>query len=80
MKRFLGMSQEEITENELMWREEAGEQLAPVADAAGEMRTAGITPGGMSAEQAGQDEMAPEDMAAQVEAGADGDATAEPTQ
>jgi hypothetical protein len=76
MKRFLGLSQEEITENERMWKEERGATLAPATDAAAEMRTAGITPGGMAADAAGQEAEAPEDMAAAAEAGAEGAAAA----
>jgi hypothetical protein len=79
MKRFLGLSQEEITENERMWKEENGANLAALTDAAAEMRTAGITPGGMAADISAQDAEAPEDMAAAAEAGAEGaaDATTE---
>jgi hypothetical protein len=72
MKRFLGMSQEEITENERMWREEQGARLAPLTDSAAEMRSAGITPGGMAADLGSQTAEAPEDMAAAAEAGATG--------
>jgi hypothetical protein len=72
MKRFLGMSQEEITENERMWREEQGARLAPTTDSAAEMRSAGITPGGMAADLGAQTAEAPEDMAAAAEAGATG--------
>jgi len=72
MKRFLGMTQEEITENERMWREEQGANLAPATDAGGEMRSAGITPGGMAADLGSQTAEAPEDMAAAAEAGAAG--------
>ncbi len=72
MKRFLGMTQDEITENEKLWREEQGARLAPVTDAAAEMRSAGITPGGMSADLGAQTAEAPEDMAAAAEAGAAG--------
>ncbi len=72
MKRFLGLSQEEITENERMWKEERGATLASATDAAAEMRSAGITPGGMSADMGSQDEEAPEDLAAA--AGQEGEA------
>jgi hypothetical protein len=71
MKRFLGLSQEEITENERMWKEENGANLAALTDAAAEMRTAGITPGGMAADIGAQDAEAPEDMAAAAEGAAD---------
>jgi len=51
MKRFLGMSDEEIAENERMWREENDENLqTPEADAAGEMRGAGISAAGISSD------------------------------
>jgi hypothetical protein len=72
MKRFLGMTQDEITENERLWREEQGARLAPTTDAAAEMRSAGITPGGMAADLGAQSAEAPEDMAAAAEAGATG--------
>jgi hypothetical protein len=72
MKRFLGMTQEEITENERMWREEQGANLASATDASGEMRSAGITPGGMAADLGSQTAEAPDDMAAAAEAGATG--------
>jgi hypothetical protein len=70
MKRFLGMSEDEIKENERMWREENGANLQGQADSQSQLRSAGITPGGMAADVASQTEEAPEDMAA--EAGADG--------
>jgi hypothetical protein len=73
MKRFLGMSQEEITENEHMWREENTGEGAVAGDAASELRGAGITPGGIDADMASQDAEAPEDMAADA-AGAEGGA------
>jgi hypothetical protein len=79
MKRFLGLTQEEITENERMWKEERGTSLAAPLDAAAEMRSAGITPGGMAADTAGQDAEAPEDMAAAAEPGAEGGAPAAET-
>jgi len=44
MKRFLGLSQEEIAENERLWMEENDENLTDLVtdDAAGEMRGAGL--------------------------------------
>jgi hypothetical protein len=71
LKRFLGLTQEEITENELLWREENAESLKPKQDAAGEMRSAGITPGAIGAEAGAIGAEAPPDMAAAAEAGAD---------
>jgi hypothetical protein len=68
LKRFLGMSAEEIAENERMWREENDENLgSPQTDSAGEMRTAGISSAGIGADLgAGEDidtsqEPAPQD-------------------
>ena len=72
MKRFLGMTQEEITENERMWREEQGGNLKPVLDAAGQMRSVGITPSGTQADLAGQEAEAPQE--APVDTGAEGEA------
>ena len=72
MKRFLGMTQEEITENERMWREEQGGNLKPVLDAAGQMRSVGITPSSTQADLAGQTAEAPQE--APVDTGAEGEA------
>jgi hypothetical protein len=72
LKRFLGLTQEEITENERMWKEENGGKLTPSNDAAGDMRSMGITPGGMSSDMADQSAEAPLDMAAAAEPGAEG--------
>ena len=45
MERFLGLSQEEIAENERLWREENDENIENLVidDLSGEMRTAGIS-------------------------------------
>ena len=77
LQRFLGLSQEEVTENERLWQEENGANLASAVDASGQMRAAGITPGGIEADMAGQTAEAPEDMAAEAgAAGAEGDMAA----
>jgi hypothetical protein len=68
MKRFLGMTEDEIKENERLWREENGANLRPSLDAQSELRSSGITPGGMSADIGSQEEEAPLDMAAAAEA------------
>ncbi len=49
MKRFLGMTTEEIAENEKMWREENIDQGTNLS-AGAELRSAGITAGGLSAD------------------------------
>jgi hypothetical protein len=49
LKRFLGLTQEEIAENEELWKEENGMSLkAPSASS--ELRTGGITSGGMESD------------------------------
>jgi hypothetical protein len=68
LKRFLGLTEEEIKENERLWREEQGDNLAAPMDASGAMRSVGITPGGLGAE--GTEAEAAPDMAAAAEAGA----------
>ena len=61
LKRFLGLSDEEIAENERLWREENDEMLEqPSTDAAGEMRSAGISGAGISADLDGAEDIAPE--------------------
>src|SRR6056300_214102 len=64
LKRFLGLSQEEVTENELMWKEENGTKIAQEAEASAQMRSVGVSPNDMSAEAGAQDAEAPDDMAA----------------
>jgi hypothetical protein len=66
MKRFLGMTEDEIKENEKLWREENGLTGKALSDAAAEMRGAGVTPASLSADLGSQTEEAPEDMAAQA--------------
>jgi len=75
LKRFLGLTQEEITENEQMWKEENGGKLSSV-NTAGELRSVGVTPGSIGDEMSGQSAEAPLDMAAAAEGGADAGADA----
>ncbi len=72
MKRFLGLSEDEIKENEKLWREENGSNLQSAPDAQSQLRSAGITPGGMAADFGDQDAEASPDMAAMAEPGAEG--------
>ena len=67
LKRFLGLSEEEIKENERMWREENSGNLKPAPDASSEMRSIGITPGTLGAETGAQDQEADPAMAAAAE-------------
>ena len=50
MKRFLGMSDEEMAENERMWAEENGKGSAIPTDSSGEMRSAGISQAGIDSD------------------------------
>ena len=78
MKRFLGMTEDEVKENERLWREENGANLTAPADAQSQLRGIGVTPGGMAADAGAQDAEAPLDMAAAAEPGADAGAEAAP--
>jgi hypothetical protein len=75
MQRFLGMTQEEIAENERLWREENDEtlQTAPT-DASGELRSVGISSAGISADVSGAEDIADID----AEPGAPGEDAAPP--
>lgn len=78
MKRFLGMTEDEVKENERLWREENGANLTAPADAQSQLRGIGVTPGGMAADVGGQEAEAPLDMAAAAEPGAEAGAEAAP--
>jgi hypothetical protein len=70
MKRFLGLNDEEIAENERMWAEENGKGQPTYTDAAGELRSAGLSAAGIEGDLgASADLSAPEDM----EGGEDGE-------
>ena len=47
MTRYLGLTEEELVENERMWREEQGDAAKAPAEQAG-LRSVGISPGGIS--------------------------------
>jgi hypothetical protein len=82
MKRFLGMTDEEIAENERLWREENDENItSPGTDASSEMRGAGISSAGISADLGGIEDEAATDVAPEVggdEAAAPADTGAAP--
>ena len=70
MKRFLGMTDQEIAENERLWREENEENITmPQEDADTSLRGAGVTGAGIGADLAAGDAEAPVD--ASVEGGED---------
>ena len=61
MKRYLGLSEEELAENERLWREENEENLEPTpGDPSAEMRDAGISSAGIGADLGGIEDEAPE--------------------
>jgi len=62
LKRYLGLSEQEISENEQMWKEERTQAKAPGAKGT-DLRSVGVTPAGLEADiTAGQEfgQMAPE--------------------
>jgi len=63
LKRFLGLTAEEIAENEQMWREENVDTETPL-NAQGEMRSAGITTSGLGSDMAslGQSDAGTEEL------------------
>jgi len=74
LKRFLGLTEEELAENERMWREENDENLDPIpGDAAAEMRS-----GGLSSAALGDDLGGVEDEAGMEPTPTDGGAGAGP--
>ena len=61
MKRFLGMSDEELAENERLWREENEDNLEPIpGDADAEMRDAGISSAGIAGDLGSIEDEAPD--------------------
>jgi hypothetical protein len=67
LKRFLGMTDEDLAENEKMWKEENGEGKA-MPDAAGELRGAGVSPTTIEQDATdAQGEEVPDDLAAGVD-------------
>ena len=57
LKRFLGLTEEEIVENEQMWREEADEPDLQTTQGQ-DLRSIGVTPAGMEADLQAGEEMA----------------------
>jgi len=86
LKRFLGLSQEEIQENEVMWRQENIMGDTGTAQAPGqEMRGIGITPGGIQQDLDSMEgnelnpDAPPTGMSAESGAGPSGQAQSAPT-
>ena len=63
LKRFLGLTEEEVAENERLWAQENGKGEPSHTDAAGELRSAGLSAGGLEADLgAAADLTAPDDL------------------
>ena len=63
LKRFLGLTDEEIAENERSWAEENGKGEATATDSAGELRSAGLSASGIEGDLGMSADMdAPEGM------------------
>jgi len=63
MKRFLGLTAEEVAENERLWAEENGKGQPTSTDAAGELRSAGLSASGIEGDMGAAGDMdAPDDM------------------
>lgn len=63
LKRFLGLTDEEVAENERMWAEENGKGEPTYTDAAGELRSAGLSAAGIEGDLGAAGDMsAPEGM------------------
>jgi hypothetical protein len=76
LKRFLGLTDEEVAENERMWGEENGKGEATTTDSAGELRSAGLSAAGIEGDLGAAGDMsAPEDMAGDLEPGLEAQTT-----
>ena len=65
LKRYLGLSDEEIAENERLWAEENGKNKPIPTDSSGELRGVGVSQAGLEADTDSMaDAEAPPDMAA----------------
>ena len=62
LERFLGLTEEEMKQNEVMWREEQGDSENIIGGKS--LRSAGITPGGLGADldTMGGDDLGGEDL------------------
>ena len=73
LKRFLGLTDDEVAENERMWAEENGHGAPLMTDAAGELRSAGLSAAGIEGDMGmAGDLSAPEDMTDDLGMGAPG--------
>ena len=76
LKRFLGLSEEEMAQNQVMWSEEKGESRDDAAKGA-DLRDVGVTGGGIDTDIAGETQPAPDDIEGdELDAGEEGDLVA----
>ena len=79
LKRYLGLTEEEMAENERLWAEEKAQAIPEHTDSAGELRSAGLSMAGIQADTASAGaEEAPMDMTPEGEAGPAGAPPAPP--
>jgi hypothetical protein len=69
LKRYLGLTEEEMAENDSMWAEEKGDTEEMAVGDVG-LRSVGITPGGIESDMGMVDQLAPVAGEEQPEAGA----------
>ena len=73
LKRFLGLTDEEIAENERSWAEENGKGQPTNTDAAGELRSAGLSAAGIEGDMGMAGDLGiPDDLTDDLDAPADG--------
>ena len=65
MKRFLGLSEEELVENETMWKEERDEPELETTQGQ-DLRSIGVTPAGLESDIAAGEELAGSEMGAEA--------------
>ena len=81
LKRFLGLTEDEIAENERLWGEESGKGEPTNTDAAGELRSAGLSAAGIEGDMGNAGDMSPpEDMADMGEPGSEPGAIPNPAE
>ena len=81
LKRFLGLTEDEIAENERLWGEESGKGEPTNTDAAGELRSAGLSAAGIEGDMGDAGDMSPpEDMADMGEPGSEPGAMPNPAE
>jgi hypothetical protein len=79
LKRFLGLTDEEVAENERYWSEENGKGEPTYTDAAGELRSAGLSAAGIEGDLGAAGDMsAPDGMEGLDDEGVSADGVAPP--